>query len=56
MFPSLTLVLAFYTNEEGGMIYPAIAEHLVFTKGISFTWFSKVIPIFYDELDELTGY
>ena len=49
-------MLAVYTNEEGGMVYPAIAEHLVFTKGVSFTWFSKVIPIFYYELDELMGY
>ena len=36
------------------MIYPAIAEHLVFKKGLTFTWLSKVNPILRYELDKLT--
>ena len=37
-------MLASYANEEGGMVYPAIAERLVFTKGLTFTWLSIVTP------------
>ena len=35
-------MFARYTNQVGGMVYPAIAEHLVFKKGLTFTWLGTV--------------
>lgn len=34
------------TDEKGGMVYPAIAEQLVFKKGFGFTLRSIVKPAF----------
>ena len=42
--------------EIGGMVYPAIAEHLVFKMGFSKTWLSIVKSIFRCKSDELTNY
>ncbi len=44
------------TDEEGGMVYPAIAEHLVFRKGLTFTWLSMANPVLHYDLDEVTDY
>ena len=49
-------MLVGYTDEEGGMVYPATAEHLVFRKGLTFTWLSMANPVFCYDLDEVMDY
>ena len=39
-------MIASFADKEGGMVYPAIAEHLVFEKGLTFTWLGIVAPPF----------
>ncbi len=38
------------------MVYPAIAEHLVFRKGLTFTWLSMANVVFRYDLDEVMDY
>ena len=38
-------MLVGYTDEEGGMVYPATAEHLVFRKGLTFSSLNQWWPI-----------